>query len=795
MRLERLSRLFYDAVAFDLEGHPLQPGLKAPPMVCASVCGPASDTGLASQLLTKQQARQAYRALLEQPRWTIVGANIAYDNAVMAADAVALGEDLMPLIFAAYGGSDPEGGRIFDIQHAQALDAIAGGHLNKRPDGKFLINRKTGKRGRYSLDNVTELCTGRIDAKENSAWVLRYHELEDLPIEQYPPEAAKYPCDDTSNTLEDCLVQGGFIPGTKPQAQPHRNLHDLSVQSYAAWALHLGAVWGIRTDPVATEALYQAAMVGRVAHADQFKRLGFLTDEGKEDTQTVMRATAKAYGCTGVCAHCGGEGRLYKTGAKGQRLKSGSKQCPECSATGMDLATAAVPLTPTGQVQTGRDQLVESGDEDLMAYAEAAEDDKVIDVYVPYFRKGYHHPLNLKPNSILETGRVSYEDVIQLLQRQVSARLQLEIKRQGGQVMGVRDCVIPRPDHWFYSNDYTGGELVTHAESCVEMVGYSKLGEALIAGKDVHSMLGATMLGVTYDEIIAFRKGQCGDEKKRLGKAFRQVAKVPNFGYPGGMGPVTLVLQARAGSEDTPWHCGPSQVWDGNKFVPGYKGLRLCVLIGGADRCGITKIHEWRDRPCKPVCSECVKVAAGLKAIWLKQWPENKAYFDKVTQILKVGNTVTQHYSHRIRGFDASKESPFCSAANGYFQALLADIAKRAQCLVSYEQYVRQIVRTDDDYAAQWGPSKFEGQPSPLYGSHSVVFAHDELFGEAHCSVAAEASERTNEIMIRQFRKGCPNHAKACKADPTLMRRWYKAAECVRDDNGRLIPWEPKWDC
>lgn len=783
MRLDRLSRLFYDAVAFDLEGHLIQPGLLAPPMVCAAVCGPAADTGLASQLLTKEQARAAYRALLEQPRWTIVGANIAYDNAVMAADAARMGIDLMPLIFSAYGGSDPEGGRMFDIQHAQALDAIAGGHLNKTPAGKFLINRKTGKRGRYSLDNVTELCTGRVDAKENSVWVLRYHELEDLPPEQWALEARKYPCDDTSNTLEDCLVQGGIMPGTKAQAAPHRNMHNLSVQAYAAWALHLGAVWGIRTDPVATEALYRAAMVGRVAHAEQFTRLGFLTPEGKEDTQTVMRATAKAYGCTGVCVHCGGEGRIYKVGAKGQRLKA-SKQCSECSATGMDLSTAAVPLTPTGQVQTGRDQLVESGDEDLMAYAEAAEDDKVIDVYVPYFRKGYHHPLTLKPNSILETGRVSYEDVIQLLQRQVSARLQAEIKRQGVQVMGVRDCVIPRTDHWFYSNDYTGGELVTHAESCVEMVGFSKLGEALVAGKDVHSMLGATMLGITYDEMLAFREGKCGPEKKRLGKAFRQVAKVPNFGYPGGMGPVTLVLQARAGSEDTPWHCGPSMVWDGSTFVPGYKGLRLCVLIGGADRCNITKIHEWRDRPCKPVCAACVKVAAGLKEIWSGQWPENKPYFAKVTKILDTHGTVTQHYSKRVRGFDSSKESPFCSAANGYFQALLADIAKRAQCRVSYEQYVRQVIDT---------PSQYHGLVSPLYGSRSVVFAHDELFGEAHFTVAAEVSERVNEIMIEEFQKGCPNHVKACKAEPTLMRRWYKAAECVRDANGRLIPWEPKW--
>jgi hypothetical protein len=28
-------------------------------------------------------------------------------------------------------------------------------------------------------------------------------------------------------------------------------------------------------------------------------------------------------------------------------------------------------------------------------------------------------------------------------------------------------------------------------------------------------------------------------------------------------------------------------------------------------------------------------------------------------------------------------------------------------------------------------------------------------------------------------------------AEPVLMRRWYKNAETVRDESGRLICWEP----
>ncbi len=789
MRIERIQALASDGVAYDLEGHLIQDGLLCPPGVCAAIAGPYATSGLDAQLLTWEESRAAYRALLADSRWTILGANIAFDNAVMAADAVTIGEDLMPAIFAAYGGHDPTAGRMFDIQHAEALHAVAGGHLGKNPrTGRELLNRKTGKRGRYSLDNVTELCTGRIDAKESSAWVLRYHELENLPQSQWPPEARKYPCDDTGNTLEDGLVQTGVLPGVKPEPRPHRNLHDLSLQCYTAWALHLGAVWGVRTDPVATEALAAAAQVGRDAHMADFQRLGFIRPDGSEDGSVVMTAVAKAYGCTGICAKCAGEGKLYKSGKKGQRLKSGSKNCPDCSATGMDLTTAPVPLTPTGCVQTSRDVCTESGEESLMSYAEAQEDNKVLDVYVPFLRKGYHHPLNLKPNVVLETGRVSYNDVIQLLMRQVSARLQAEIKKRGARLLGIRDCIIPREGWWFYSNDYTGGELVTHAESCVNLVGFSKMGEALIAGMDVHSAFAASMLGVSYNEFIAMFKGERGPEKKKLAKAFRQAAKPPNFGYPGGMGAARLVQQQREQGPDTPWPLGPSLVWDGKDFVPGYKGLRFCVLIGGAEACGTVKVHEWKERPCKPTCLACLKVADNLKLMWSEQWPENRPYFKKVSHTLDTHGEVVQHYSNRVRGFSAAKESPFCSAANGYFQAFLADIAKRAQCRVSYEQYVRQSVHAVDDHG-----SRFEGYTSPLYGSRSILFAHDELFGEAESDVAPEVSERVNEIMIEEFRRGCPHHWRACKAEPTLMPRWYKAAECVRDEHGRLTIWEPKW--
>jgi hypothetical protein len=111
------------------------------------------------------------------------------------------------------------------------------------------------------------------------------------------------------------------------------------------------------------------------------------------------------------------------------------------------------------------------------------------------------------------------------------------------------------------------------------------------------------------------------------------------------------------------------------------------------------------------------------------------------------------------------------SGANNDFQMGLAIIAGRAQNRVSYEQ--------DCD------------RSSPLYGSRSIVFAHDELLGECDEERGHEVCERVEEVMVEEFVRGCPNHAAACRAEPTLMVNWFKAAEPRYNEAGRLIPWTP----
>lgn len=783
--------------AYDTETHLSQPGLASPPLVCGSVAAYDGDKPQ-GKLLSKAEARAYFEALLADETIVIVGANIAFDMLVCAVEAARRGVDLMPLIFKAY-----RQGRVFDILIAEALHAIAYGTLGRDPrTGMQLCNDEGKSTGRYSLFNVVDVVLGRDNAKVNDQWRKRYALLENTPMDEWPMEARVYPVDDAINTLEVAAAQ---ITGrTHPDGTvaPNRNLHLVQEQTSKAFALHLGGAWGLRTDAESIEELASAYAEAKEESRPEFVAAGFVREDGTEDQSVVKRAVATAYGCTGSCGACAGTGKVPSPADKRtvvcptcrggmatcaacnstgrvRHPKPNLINCQPCNGTGLDLDSAPVPRTsPTekalakaeaagtvayGNVQIGRDILVESGDELLGAYAQWQEDDKLESTYLPWLRGGTEQPITLSPNAVLDTLRVSYFGPAQLLPRQVSARLSARLRARGAKVLGVRDAIVARLHRWYYSVDYEGGELVTFAESAVHRVGYSKMGEALNAGINVHSLLGSQMLGISYEEFLhrlkALKDPRC--------KAFRQAAKPINFGVPGSMGAVRIVMNQREQGPDTPHPSGPSMVWDGERFVAGYKGLRFCVLIGGAERCGAVRITEYKDREYPPVCKACVEVAERLRAAAFDTWSELGPYLRwHSDNANNVGRVV-----HWLNDFERGGVD-YGSEANGDFQTGLAIIAGRAQIDVAEEQYA--------------------DPRSPLHRvSRSIVFAHDELFGEVEIPHAHPVAMRVVEIMVDRFREACPNHRAACKAEPALAPRWWKAMEPVFH-RGQLTAWTPE---
>lgn len=286
----------------------------------------------------------------------------------------------------------------------------------------------------------------------------------------------------------------------------------------------------------------------------------------------------------------------------------------------------------------------------------------------------------------------------------------------------VRECFVPRLGFVYGFADYSGLELATLSQVCLDVLGHSEMAEALRRGEDLHLALGADMLGVTYAEARA--RMQAGDSEI---KHYRQQAKPAGFGFPGGLGADSF-----------------------REYAEQY-GVVLTL-----------------------------QQAKDLKDAWFRKWPEMRDYFAWINQLTEGNNPppVVQIRSGRLRG-----GASYCAVANGAFQGLAADGAKEALWRVAKEAYL----------AAD--PSHWEGArttPTTLFGSRPVLFIHDEIGNEIPYAPevggsperASASALRLSAVMVASMKKWVPDVP--IKADPVLVRRWYKGAEPVYVDAGDL---------
>ncbi len=165
-----------------------------------------------------------------------------------------------------------------------------------------------------------------------------------------------------------------------------------------------------------------------------------------------------------------------------------------------------------------------------------------------------------------------------------------------------------------------GLELATLAQTCLAVLGWSKLADALNAGIDVHTDLASSILTWSYERCREIQKvGKLHPDWDRFDDA-RQAAQVANFGFPGGLGAVSFVDFAKA-------------------------NYGVIVTV---------------DR------------ARFLKAQWLAKWPEMEAYFAWINAHMTNPDgtgQIRQLYSDRIRGM-----CNYTQACNSFFQGLGADV-------------------------------------------------------------------------------------------------------------------------
>ena len=649
-------------VALDFETHLIQDGILAPPVVCGSFY----DGLKPADLHLREEALNRTEDVLEY--CVIVGLNVAYDFGCFLRHR----PEAFPAVWKAYSE-----GRVFDVGIASTLNAIAEGRLIEGDlydrNGRRCVDPSTGKQTkRYSLALCVKEWLGRDDAKENSKYRLRYAEFDDVPIAYWPPEAVQYPKDDVVNTLE---VYQAII------GAPAQNLQEVAFQSHVAFCLHISAINGLRTDAARVEAIKGAIESHRGVLMDKVLEAGLLKPNKKnvsgwsKNMALIKERVTKAWG---------------------------------------DLT----PTTDGGGVSTERSVLEESGDPVLEALGEVSKWEKLA-TYLPSLEAATKAPLNVRPNVLLATNRVSYEGLVQLM------------PRKGG----IRECFKFRGIG--SSVDYAAVELSTLGQVCIWVLGYSNLADAINSGKDPHSMLGAQIAGVTYEEFLKRVK-----EKDPAATDLRQGSKAGNFGLPGGMGEATFVAQKRK------------------------EGLLICELFYRDGKCGETKVTSWKERATKqPTCLRCLEQTRELKAAWFQTWGEMRPYLNWISGQMAHTDVVETFVSKMVRG-----GMRYTNAANHYFQSLAAIGAKRAVVAMTNEMY--------------------QGS-SPLLGSRLCIFAHDETIidiPDLGVDAVDAAARRQAQVMVEQMKTVVPDVA--IKAEPALMRHWSKDAKETKDEQGRYVPWD-----
>jgi DNA polymerase I-like protein with 3'-5' exonuclease and polymerase domains len=524
-------------IAFDTETFLIEPGNLAPDLVCISYAEPDYQVRLYHAIDGSPTFRATADIALSK-NTPVIGANVAYDMGVMLAHDPSLGDRIWALY---------DRGLVRDVIMRQKMIDIAMGCYRGFRKGE---EGKTYQIG-YSLAELVKRHIGHDLSKGDDTWRLRYSELYEKPLYEWPEEARRYAEDDAVATM--AVYQ--------EQEAKAALLLDEPARCRTAWMLHLMSCYGIKTNPEAVAAFVQITE----RHVEEIKNVlenwGLVRESGSRDTKAAKALMASV-----------------------------------CQAKGLPIAE-----TDGGDVALDDATCKATGDPVLCDYADYSSLAKVVSTDLPILLKGVDKPIQTRFEPLLETGRTS------------SSKPNIQnIKR----LAGMRECFRPRAGRVYVDADYGMLELCTWAQTCLWLLERSRLAEVLNAGQDPHLDFAAQILGITYEEAKARRKaGDKEVEQRRL------VAKVGNFGFPGGLGAETFVDYAASSY----------------------------------------KVHL------------TIEQARDLKKFWLTQWPEARDYFDYIAS-QEQGDTGKVSLQRYVTGSWRSGMS-YTVACNDPFQSLGATAA------------------------------------------------------------------------------------------------------------------------
>jgi hypothetical protein len=341
---------------------------------------------------------------------------------------------------------------------------------------------------RFGLAAVVERRCGIVLAKGEDTYRLRYGEFMHTPIRDLPPEAAEYALNDGIYTRAARLAQlehfGEEILVPAPAiARKH-------------FALYRQQLPGLALDPAAVERL-DARLAEEIEHYTR---------------ECIKHGLARP--------------KTKKPGAHIQNNQKVARAMLE------ELGVPLVRTDPTTKFPDGQISLAEDAlkaakippGHPLDSFRRRGARMSLRTKFITP-RRGpviYTKYDELKRTS--RTGSAGYDD--KDWRGPISDNLQNQPKEKG-----FRECHVPRPGRRYAISDWKGAELVTLAQVQLDWFGRSRLAEVLREGRNPHEEMACTILGIDRSRY---------DKENPEHKETRQLAKIPNFGLPGGLGPKRL---------------------------------------------------------------------------------------------------------------------------------------------------------------------------------------------------------------------------------------------------------------
>jgi len=463
-------------IAIDTETHLITPDDLAPKVVCLSWAfrrpGPKAFRHTKSELVVGAEVENWMKAHLEialahAGEVLLVGHNMSYDMACICRTFPAL----EPLVFATYSADE-----IGCTEIREKLLDIA--------EGTFRISideEGTHTKAGYALADIVKKYQGKDLAKGADTWRLKYAELDGIPKKDWPKEAVDYAIGDAEAALAIY------------DAQKHRAesigyaLPTQYLDARADFALRKMSVHGIRVDQDRVEQEKIKAQGRILSLINSLKATKLISVSGGKQKGLFDRDT---------------EPVVVKKNLEAIRAEVETRY------------PGTAPRTEKGWISTAKDTLSACKWEPFDELLEYSALEKLLTTYFNKLDRPYIHASFVGLGAA--SGRTSCH----------APNLQNQPRAEG-----VRECFVPRPGYVFLTCDFDSQEMRTLAQSCLDLVGHSRLAERY--QQDAH-----------YDPHMEFARRLAGGEEGNL-KALRQQAKACNFGYPGGLGDETLVDYAK----------------------------------------------------------------------------------------------------------------------------------------------------------------------------------------------------------------------------------------------------------